>query len=195
MPKPHGNILINRYITKNNIDIQDLPKIEINTNLAEDIINIATGVFSPLTGFLTYNDLHNVIHHKRLNNDIPWTIPILFDKPKNSDIKEGDTIMLVNNDTGLQAILDVNDIYTLPPSRPTCGDAENPWPVGDLNRDCSVDFLDLEILTSQWLNECDWLNWNCSGADLNFDGNVDNIDYSQLLINVEWNIKDISNQI
>jgi len=111
MPKPHGNTLINRYVTKDNEDIKDLQKISINTNLAEDIINIATGVFSPLTGFLTYNDLNAVVHHKRLSNDIPWTIPILFDKPTNTDIKEGDTVMLTNEDTGLQAILDVKDIY------------------------------------------------------------------------------------
>ena len=80
---------------------------------------------------------------------------------------------------------DVNDIYILPPSIPTCGDVNNPWLQGDLNRDCSVDFLDMEILTSQWLNECDWLNWNCSGADLNFDGTVDNLDYSKLFIKEE----------
>lgn len=111
MPKPHGNTLINRYVTKDNEDIKDLQQIKINTNLAEDIINIATGVFSPLTGFLTYNDLNAVVHHKRLSNDIPWTIPILFDKPTKTDIKEGDTVMLTNDDTGLRAILDVKDIY------------------------------------------------------------------------------------
>jgi sulfate adenylyltransferase len=112
MPKPHGNTLINRYVTRENEDIKDLQRIEINTNLAEDIINIATGVFSPLTGFLTYNDLDAVVYHKRLSNDIPWTIPILFDKPTNTEIKESDTVMLTNNETGLQAILDVKDLYT-----------------------------------------------------------------------------------
>jgi hypothetical protein len=80
---------------------------------------------------------------------------------------------------------DVNDLYVLPPSIPTCGDAENPWPEGDLNRDCLVDFLDVEILTGRWLDECNWLNWNCSGADLNFDGTVDNLDYSKLFIKEE----------
>jgi sulfate adenylyltransferase len=112
MPKPHGNTLINRYVSNKNEEINDLPQFEIHTNIAEDVINIATGVFSPLTGFLTYNDLNNVVHHKRLSNDIPWTIPIIFDKPRNSSINEGDSIMLTNNETGLQAILNVKDIYT-----------------------------------------------------------------------------------
>ena len=92
MPKPHGNRLINRYATRPFAEVQELPTYEVNTNLAEDIINIATGVFSPLTGFLTSNDLDSVVHHKRLADDIPWTIPILFDCNDTNGIKEGDTI-------------------------------------------------------------------------------------------------------
>ena len=111
MPKPHGNKLINRYITKEPTEFEDIPTYEINTNLAEDVMNIASGVFSPLTGFLDYNDLHSVIHHKRLGNDTPWTIPILFDCTKENGINEGDTIMLTNEDTDLKALLDVKEIY------------------------------------------------------------------------------------
>jgi beta propeller repeat protein len=40
-----------------------------------------------------------------------------------------------------------------------CGDAEHPYPLGDLNHDCRVDILDLAILGSHWLEctapECD----------------------------------------
>jgi hypothetical protein len=34
---------------------------------------------------------------------------------------------------------------------PICGDADNQWPVGDINHDCIVDFDDLEMLTANWL--------------------------------------------
>jgi len=112
MPKPHGNKLINRYATKTPTDMNELQTYEINTNLAEDIINIATGVFSPLTGFLTFNDLDSVVNHKRLADDVPWTIPILFDCEKTDDINEGDTIMLSNEETSMKALLDVKEIYT-----------------------------------------------------------------------------------
>ena len=76
---------------------------------------------------------------------------------------------------------DVNDLYPLPPSIPTCGDENHPWPKGDLNRDCSINILDLKILIHQWLNACDLLNWNCSGSDLNSDGITDYIDYAELI--------------
>jgi sulfate adenylyltransferase len=110
MPKPHGSKLINRLSVKTPTDLHEFPTYEINTNLAEDVINMANGVFSPLTGFLCKNDLENVINHKRLSDDIPWTIPILLDLDK-TDIKEGDTVLLTNENTGVKAILDIKEIY------------------------------------------------------------------------------------
>jgi sulfate adenylyltransferase len=114
MPKPHGGKLINRHVKKDSLDIKGLSKFEINTNLSEDILNIANGVFSPLEGFLCKNDLENVISEKRLANDTPWTIPILldFDKKDLKEIKEGDSILLTNKENGVQAIMYIDEIYT-----------------------------------------------------------------------------------
>ena len=111
MPQPHGNRLITRYATKTPTDLNEFQTLHIETNLAEDVVNIANGVFSPLTGFLGFNELDNVIHHKRLNNDVPWTIPILLDT-QNKELKERDTVLLQNEDTGLKALLDIKEIYT-----------------------------------------------------------------------------------
>ena len=111
MVRPHGNVLINRVIKDKSTETDDFPIFEIDKNLSEDIINIATGVFSPLKGFLCYNDLENVVRNKRLTNDIPWTIPILFDLDE-KNIKEGDSILLENKEIGLRALLDIEDIYT-----------------------------------------------------------------------------------
>jgi len=110
MPQPHGSKLITRHAAKQPTDLKEFPTLEINTNLAEDILNIANGVFSPLTGFLGYNDLDSVVHHKRLTNDVPWTIPILLDTDS-KDLNEGDTALLTNEETGVQALLDIKEIY------------------------------------------------------------------------------------
>ena len=114
MSKPHGGKLIDRHIKKAPSEIADLPKFEINTNLAEDIENISKGVFSPLEGFLCKNDLENVLQEKRLGDDTPWTIPILldFDKKEIKDLKKGDSILLTNTETGLLSILNIDEIYT-----------------------------------------------------------------------------------
>jgi sulfate adenylyltransferase len=113
MIQPHGGKLIDRNIKSKGYETKDLTKFEITTNSAEDVLNIASGVFSPLEGFLCKNDLENVLNEKRLENDIPWTIPVLidFDKLDVKGIREGDTVLLTNNETGLKAILDVEELY------------------------------------------------------------------------------------
>ena len=114
MPKPHGGKLISRSIKKELSETVELPKLEINTNLSEDIINISKGVFSPLEGFLHNNDLENVLNEKRLADDTPWTIPVLldFNKQDINEIKEGDSILLTNKENGVLALLDIGEIYT-----------------------------------------------------------------------------------
>jgi len=110
MPRPHGNKLVNRNITKIARDVEGLPKHEINNEQSEDILNISNGVFSPLKGFLCYNDLDNIVKEKRLENDIPWTIPILLDFDKKI-AEEGEIILLFNKENNVKALLNVEEIY------------------------------------------------------------------------------------
>jgi sulfate adenylyltransferase len=113
MVLPHGGKLITRVLKKDLSDTSDMVKLEINTNLAEDVINITQGIFSPLEGFLCSDDLENVLKQKRLESDTPWTIPILLDIDKTikHDLKEGDTILLSNNENGVKATFDIQEIY------------------------------------------------------------------------------------
>jgi len=114
MPKPHGGKLINRDLKQEPSDLSALPKFKINTNISEDILNISNGIFSPLEGFLCNNDLENVLTEKRLANDTPWTIPILldFNKQDIKEIQEGDSILLINEENGVKAVLDIAEIYS-----------------------------------------------------------------------------------
>ena len=76
---PHGGKLINKYIEKN---YDDLKTIEVSPDIRNDAENIATGVFSPLEGFMNQEDFLNVLKEGRLSNSIPWTIPIILDAEK-----------------------------------------------------------------------------------------------------------------
>jgi hypothetical protein len=54
-----------------------------------------------------------------------------------------------------------------------CGDYKHPYPAGDLNKDCRVNFFDFAILAQDWLVTSDWndlaalagnwlyCNWEC----------------------------------
>jgi sulfate adenylyltransferase len=76
---PHGGKLINKYIEKN---YYDLKTFEVSSDIRNDAENIATGVFSPLEGFMIEEDFLNVLKEGRLSNSIPWTIPIILDAEK-----------------------------------------------------------------------------------------------------------------
>jgi len=99
MPRPHGGKLVNRLTAAAQIERRieeaaELPTISVDRELRIDMENIAFGLYSPLTGPLTRNDLEYVIARGRLSNDIPWTIPILLDvsEEEASAFKEGDSI-------------------------------------------------------------------------------------------------------
>lgn len=58
----------------------------------QDVINISSGLFSPLQGFMTSRDYHGVVEHMRLADNAVWTIPLTLDvnqmtylKAKSSD--------------------------------------------------------------------------------------------------------------
>ncbi|MEM2923245.1 MAG: hypothetical protein QW560_02375, partial [Candidatus Nitrosocaldus sp.] len=81
--EPHGGRLIRRILDNSSrekvLNDDDIPKVYIDDDLASDVENIADGIFSPLEGFMGYDDLVHVLREGRLANGIPWTIPILLD--------------------------------------------------------------------------------------------------------------------
>lgn len=109
--KPHGGKLVNR-ITK--ADPSGLYSISISEDLANDVENIADGIFSPLEGFLGKKDYENVISKGRLANGLAWTIPIVLDVDESTAAKMKKTgKVLLKNHQGLGiAILHVKEIFT-----------------------------------------------------------------------------------
>jgi len=66
--KPHGGKLVNKISKK---DPTGLFSISISADLANDVENIADGIFSPLEGFLLQQDFETVVKRGRLSNDLP----------------------------------------------------------------------------------------------------------------------------
>jgi len=117
MPRPHGGKLIDRTLKGKERrrvldEIWEIERINVERGVAADIENIAKGVYSPLEGFMTREELETVLHLKRLPDDLPWTIPILFDLPKEMEksVSDGDDLALFYQNSPL-AILHINEIY------------------------------------------------------------------------------------
>ena len=107
----HGGNLVNRIT---NTDPTGLFSVSVSTDLANDVENIADGIFSPLEGFLTKQDFDSVIEKGRLSNGVAWTIPTVldFDEEPCKKMKEsGDVLLKDPNGVGI-AILHVEDTFS-----------------------------------------------------------------------------------
>ena len=118
MIPPHGGKLIDTTVPEEKRDrmlaeAKELPRIVVNEDLAKDIENIGYGIFSPLDGFLCGEDYESVVHHKRLRNDLPWTIPIVLNVSREElkGTKDGDIIALADSHGTVTSLLEIKEIY------------------------------------------------------------------------------------
>ncbi len=117
---PHGGVLVNRALTGDARDAAlERAALEMiilsEINLA-DLEMISGGGLSPLTGYMQQADYESVVHHMRLSNGLPWTIPVTLavSEQQASRIQIGQEVTLVENLDGQQrilAILEVHDKY------------------------------------------------------------------------------------
>ncbi|MBC7360735.1 MAG: sulfate adenylyltransferase [Candidatus Aminicenantes bacterium] len=119
MIPPHGGKLINRVLEperKKEVlkKIDSLPSITLDSDLISDVENIATGVYSPLEGFLNQADFESVLSQMRLRSDLPWTIPIVLDVDRETAdrLKPGQEVALMAEGRQPVALLTVEDRYT-----------------------------------------------------------------------------------
>jgi sulfate adenylyltransferase len=91
-----------------------LPAIEVSLESAFDLENLATGVYSPLEGFMGRADLEQVLHRKRLASDLPWTLPVVLDVSKEDLGRTGPGHDVVLTHAGRPlALLHVEDVFAL----------------------------------------------------------------------------------
>ncbi len=115
---PHGGQLVDRIASSNKREEflsqkDSLPRLALEERTISDLIMIAIGGFSPLTGFMGKDDYQSVVQNMHLNNGIPWSIPITL--PVQEDIansfKEGELIRLDNLNGEFIGVLELTQKY------------------------------------------------------------------------------------
>jgi sulfate adenylyltransferase len=76
LPTPLGGALVNRVRQIQPGETAGLPTLELTGRASADLEMIASGAYSPLTGFLNQADYLAVVSGMRLANGTPWSIPI-----------------------------------------------------------------------------------------------------------------------
>ena len=118
MIEPHGGKLVNRILEGEERNewlerSKDLKRITVSYWDLSELENIATGLFSPLEGFMSREDYDSVLDDMRLSNGIVWTIPIVLSISKENadEIKIGEWIAIYGEDGKLYAVMNVEDKY------------------------------------------------------------------------------------
>jgi sulfate adenylyltransferase len=78
---PHGGRLVDRLVSEKDRarykeEAGELFEVPVSLEAKKDYESISYGLFSPLEGPLTANDYSSVLANGRLENGVPWTIPI-----------------------------------------------------------------------------------------------------------------------
>ena len=116
--EPHGGSLINLMVDEERAVVLkeialDLSDITLNGRQLCDLELMATGVFSPLDGFMTRPDYESVLDRMRLQSDVLWPIPVCLGI---SDIQAraleaGQSVTLRDQEGFLLAIMHIEDIW------------------------------------------------------------------------------------
>jgi sulfate adenylyltransferase len=116
--RPHGGKLINRTLEGRDLEqsldrAEKLPRLKLNSRQLSDVELIAIGAFSPLTGFMGKKDYENVVDNQRLENGLPWTIPVTLavSKEESGRLRPSSDIALVDDSERIVAILHLEEIY------------------------------------------------------------------------------------
>ncbi|HOB16821.1 MAG TPA: sulfate adenylyltransferase [Defluviitoga sp.] len=119
MIEPHGGKLINRIASEEEKKewmkkAKELKSITVPYFDLSELENIATGLFSPLEGFMNKDDYNSVLDNMRLKNGIVWSIPIVLSVKKEiaDDLKVSEDILIKSEEDGKDyAILHLEDKY------------------------------------------------------------------------------------
>jgi sulfate adenylyltransferase len=80
---PHGGTLVDLLAKGDKAadlaaEAANLPKLVINERELSDLEMLAVGALSPLTGFQSEDDYHQVLESMHLKNGLPWAIPVVL---------------------------------------------------------------------------------------------------------------------
>lgn len=117
--KPHGGVLVNRMAdAKEKAALlekaKSMPSITLDDRELSDLEMIAVGGFSPLEGFMTSADYRSVVDVMRLENGLPWTIPVTLAVSKDEAVglSVNDDVALLGEKGDTVAILHLKDVFT-----------------------------------------------------------------------------------
>ena len=115
---PHGGTLVSRIANgaereKLQEKVGGLVRVQLNGRQVSDLELIATGGFSPIEGFMNRADYESVVKQMRLQNELPWTIPITLavNREEADALREGTDIALADQEGIVLGVLHLEEKF------------------------------------------------------------------------------------
>jgi len=116
---PHGGTLVNRLRTEGSEAgalrerAASAPQVRLSEVSVSDLELIATGIASPLTGFMSSADYLSSVQQMHLTNGLPWTIPITLPVTQETadTLTVGKDVALVDGQGKIIGLLELTEKY------------------------------------------------------------------------------------
>lgn len=117
---PHGGILVHRMVeSREPVKLEPHPvSLTVPETILIDCEQIATGVYSPVDGFMDRETLDSVLKVHRLPSNDIWTMPLLL-QVRRDDVARvvvGEQVALKSMTGTTHAVIDVSEIWTSDPA-------------------------------------------------------------------------------
>jgi sulfate adenylyltransferase len=116
---PHGGVIVDRKAPADEREerksrAEGLTKVTLGPRTLSDLEMVATGVFSPLTGFMVREDYESVVETMHLANGLVWSMPITLSvgEDEANSVSEGDEVALADGDGRVVATMVVEDRFS-----------------------------------------------------------------------------------
>jgi sulfate adenylyltransferase len=118
MIEPHGGRLVDSVVSETHAEqvregTESAPVIDLSVSQYQDLVNIATGRFSPIDGFLIQNDFLKVVHDMTLEDGTVWPLPITLDVSATlaDDLTPGQQARLRSPAGDVLGTIEVEEVY------------------------------------------------------------------------------------
>ena len=115
---PHGGALVDRVAPLElraalEARARRLPAIPLDARSRADLIMLATGAYSPLSGFMGEADYRRVVGEMRLASGLPWSLPITLavSRERGEVLRAGREVALLDESGEPLGLLEVAEVY------------------------------------------------------------------------------------
>lgn len=166
---PHGGSLVDRVISQPRSEqlaqrLSDGPTLRLDRSQYQDVVNVATGRYSPLEGFMGEREVHKVVHDVALEDGTTWPIPITLDvTPAVAEAIAGEPKAGLLAPSGdLIGAIDVEGVHEYDPSTAVkrlfgTDDVDHPGVASFLDQEQFIVSGDVELFRTPHYNEFDLL--------------------------------------